>query len=115
MGIGGFVGGGLAAGEASHRAGQISAPPSEDPSNPTLLPAGSADAAAYNDASTLSNVAIGLYVAGGVLSAVGVILIVVDLARPGVFSGDARRSGGPYLAFAPQIGGGVVGQLTLTF
>lgn len=115
VGIGGLVGGGLAAGEANARASQIGAPPSEDPGNPTLLPPGSADATAYNDASTLSSVALGLYVAGGVLSALGAVLIVVDLARPGVFSGGAGRSEGPQLAFAPQTGGGAVGQLTLVF
>ena len=113
LGAGGWIGGGLSANEATRQANLISVDPSADPGNPTLLPPGSADADAYGQATTFSNLAIGLYVAGGVLSALGAILIVVDLTRPGLFSDAARRPGGPYLAFAPRAGGGVVGQLAV--
>lgn len=115
LGTGGLVGGGLSAGEATDQALSISAVPSMDPGNPTLLAEGTPDADAYNRASTFRNLAIGLYVAGGILSGIGAILIIVDLARPGVFAGGARRPTGPYLTLRPQPGGGVVGQFALGF
>lgn len=119
LGIGGFVGGGFAAGEANYQAEQIVAlgyAPSEDPENPTTLPAGSDAANAYDTAQTMSTLAIGLYVAGSILSLAGAILIVVDLARPGVFDGGAeapRR--GPRLALGSLPGGGGLARLELDF
>ncbi|MCB9591201.1 MAG: hypothetical protein H6719_00595 [Sandaracinaceae bacterium] len=119
LGIGAFVGGGFAADEARWQAGLIPMygfEPSGDPMNPTTLPAGSGAADAYDQAQLMSNLAIGLYVTGSVLSLVGAILIVVDLARPGVFDSDtARGTPGPRLAVGSLPEGGGVARLTLAF
>ncbi|MEZ4340713.1 MAG: hypothetical protein R3B82_29175 [Sandaracinaceae bacterium] len=119
LGVGAFIGGGFAADEANYQADQIVAmgyAPSGDPDNPTVLPAGSDAANAYDSASTMSTLAIGLYVGGSILSLVGAILIVVDLARPGVFGGgaEAPRSG-PRLAMGSLPGGGGMARLELSF
>ncbi len=119
LGVGGFVGGGFAADEASYQASRIvelGYAPSEDPDNPTTLPAGSDAANAYDSAQTMSSLAIGLYVAGSILSLAGAILIVVDLARPGVFDGGAEGpAAGPRLALGSLPGGGGLARLELDF
>lgn len=115
LGIGGIVGGAFAADEATYRASIISVDPSEDPTNPVLLAEGSQDADNYAQAELFSNLAIGLYVAGSLLSAVGALLIVIDLARPGALSTASAEPMGPRLVFAPRPEGGAVGQLTLRF
>ncbi len=115
LGIGGFVGGGLAAQAATDEAALIGVDPGTA-MNPVLLPDDTEAANRYNQATLLSNVAIGLYVTGGILSAIGALLIVIDLGRPGVFGDEsARSSGGATLAIGGRPEGGAVGQLTLSF
>lgn len=46
---------------------------------------GSEDAQHFEQASLLSDVALGLYVGAGVFGGLGVIFLIVDLAQPGVF------------------------------
>jgi len=117
LGVGAIVGGGFAAGEASYQAEVLEAnvAPSTDPTNPTLLVEGSEDADTYYRAETFSNLAIGLYVAGSLLSAVGALLIIIDLARPGAVSSASAEPTGPRFTFGPLPEGGAVGQLTLRF
>ena len=48
-----------------------------------------------------SDLALGLYIGGAVVGALGLIALIVDLAQPGVFGGRAARGGGPRLTLAP--------------
>lgn len=115
LGLGGIIGGAVAASEAGAKIDLLQMSVPGDAESPIVLTRGSAEANLYQDARTLSDVAIGLYVAGGVLAGLGAILLVVDLAQPGVFGGSARTRDGPRLAFTPLPEGGGVGQLTLRF
>lgn len=118
LGVGAIVGGGFAAGEANYRAELLSAlyAPSDDPDNPTTIPAGSEAADHYDAAQAMSTLAIGLYVGGSILALAGAILIVVDLARPGVFGDSAAApGGGARLALGGLPEGGGLARLELAF
>ncbi len=118
LGVGAIVGGGFAAGEASYQTELLAAlyAPSDDPDNPTTIPAGSEAADHYESAQAMSTLAIGLYVGGSVLALAGAILIVVDLARPGVFGDSAATpGGGPRLALGGLPEGGGLARLELAF
>ncbi|MBX3274162.1 MAG: hypothetical protein KF729_28100 [Sandaracinaceae bacterium] len=116
LGVGAFVGGGFAADEATWQADRIAQLGYAPGDPPTVLPAGSEAADAYFQAQTMSNLAIGLYVGGAIFSLVGAILIVVDLARPGVFDGGAAGPPrGPRLAIGGAPGAGALARLEVPY
>ena len=108
---------GLASAAQSERNLLAELVPPGDPANPTPLVPGTPAADHYSQAGTLSTAAIALYAVSGVLGGVSVILILVDLAQPGVFGGAARSGdagAGLRFAIAPTVGG-AFGQLELRF
>lgn len=84
LGLGGLGGGIGVALEAESAVAEL------PPGGGAIAP-GSPAADSLQRAHLLSDVALGLYVGGGVLAALGVALIIVDLAQPGVFNGRADR------------------------
>jgi hypothetical protein len=106
---------GLASAAQSEREQLVNLAGPGDPANPTPLVPGTPAADHYSQAGTFSSAAIALYAVSGVLGGVSVILILVDLAQPGVFGGSARSDGaGLRFAVAPTEGG-AFGQLELRF
>jgi hypothetical protein len=97
LGLGGLGGGIGAALEAEAAAAQLPRPPGP-------IMAGTPEGDALERASLFSDVALGLYIGGAVIGALGLIALIVDLAQPGAFGGRAAR-GGLQLTFAPAGGG----------
>lgn len=106
LGGGAFVGGVLSALEAQAQVAQL--PPEGGP-----LVHGTPEADTYYRAATFRDVALGLYIGGGLLAGLGAILVIVDLAQPGALGGTGARFG-PRFAVAPAPGGGFA-QLALSF
>ncbi len=107
LGGGALVGGVLSALEAQSQAAYL--PPEGGP-----LPYGSEDADTYYRAATFSDLALGLYIGGGLIAGLGVVLVIVDLLQPGVFGGSAAAPNDLSLALAPTPGGAYA-QLGLDF
>lgn len=107
LGAGAIVGGALSALEAQAQTAQL--PPGGGP-----LTHGTPEADTYYRAATFSDLALALYVGGGLIGALGVVLVIVDLAQPGVFGGGADLQRGPRLTVAPTEGGAYA-QLSLAF
>lgn len=107
LGAGGIVGGVFSALEAQAQAAQL-------PAAGGPLTHGTPEADTYYRAATFSDLALGLYVGGGLIGALGVVLVIVDLAQPGAFGGSARVQPGPRLTVAPAEGGAYA-QLSLRF
>jgi hypothetical protein len=99
LGAGAIVGGAFSALEAESAAGQIQAPPGP-------IMAGTPDADLFYRAATFSDLALGLYIGGGLLGALGVVLTIVDLARPGALGGRAAN-GRPSWVLLPTPTGGL--------
>lgn len=106
LGAGGIVGGWAATEESWRLADML-------PESPNI-PAGDPAEDTLNDAYTFRNLGLGLTIGGSVLAGLGAVLIVVDLAQPGVFGGQAGRGDGPRLALSPTPGG-AFGRLSLSF
>lgn len=108
LGGGALVGGIFSALEAQNQALQL-------PAEGGPITDGTPAADTYYRAATFSDLALGLYIGGGLIGALGLVLVIVDLAQPGVFGGrGALDPVGPRLAFAPLDGGGFA-QLSLRF
>jgi hypothetical protein len=107
LSVGTFVGGWAAAEQSWAYHAMIDSPPG-------TLTAGTPQADAYEDARTFRTLAIALYVGGGALALASAVLVVVDLAQPGVLGGRASRGDGPRLTFAP-LPGGARGALRVAF
>lgn len=106
LGVGGLGGGIGAALEAQSATAEL-------PSGGGAISPDSPAADSLQRAGLLSDVALGLYIGGGVLAALGVALIIVDLAQPGVFGQRADRDA-PRLVFAATPDG-AAGALRLRF
>lgn len=95
----GAIGSGIGAAlEAQAAAAQLPAPPAD-------FTVGSAEAQTLERATLLRDVALGLYIGGGVVAGLGLVALIVDLAQPGVFGPRAARGDGPRLVLAPAPGG----------
>ena len=97
IGLGALGGGIGSALEAQAAAAQLPAP------GPVVV--GTPEGDALERAMLFSDLALGLYIGGAVVGALGLIALIVDLAQPGVFGGRAARGGGPRLTLAPTTGG----------
>ncbi|MFK7991505.1 MAG: hypothetical protein AB8I08_36145 [Sandaracinaceae bacterium] len=106
LGAGAIVGGGFAAGEATYQAGLL------PPSQMTLTDP--RDIETYDQARTFSNVALGLYVGGAIIAALGVAFVIADLLQPGVFGGSASRDDVRW-ALVPLPDGGAAGAVRVSF
>ncbi len=114
VGIGGVVlgGGALVGAIFSALASQDEA--AQLPEGGGTLVVGSPEADHYDRATLYRDLALGLYVGAGLIGGLGLILVVVDLARPGVFGGSAARESDLRLTLSPTPGG-AFGELSLRF
>ena len=114
VGIGGVVlgGGALAGAIVSALAAQDEA--AQLPDAPTIY-TGTPAADHYQRAALFHDLAIGFYVGAGLVGALGLALIVVDLAQPGVFGGSASHRGSAVRLAVSPTPGGAFGRLQVEF
>ena len=87
LSIGGLIAGVVLVEQANSLAAMLPPPPAS-------FPEGSQEAAWVDEATAYSYAGIGFYIGAGVVGALGAVLLIVDLAQPGVF--------GPRYALGPR-------------
>jgi hypothetical protein len=108
VGAGAIIGGAFAADEATYQASWL-------PTDTMILIEGTPEAERYASAETYSNLALGLYVSGALVSTLGAILFVTYLGQPGIGGSAATTPAGPRLSFGPLPEGGGFADLRLRF
>ncbi|MGE0792010.1 MAG: hypothetical protein AB7S26_40425 [Sandaracinaceae bacterium] len=83
------------------------------PDAPVALIEGTPQADHLQSSQQMRNASIGLAVSAALLGAVGLVFVIVDLAQPGVFYGDASRASEVRLALGSAPGGGPMATLAI--